>query len=126
MNLQDTAAVIAYFGAAFPNFDPSDDTVDVWVAEVEDIDARDAADAMRNLVRTCEFPPTIAKFRAECKRLAFVRDNRYRPALTSGPMEWPKEMVDELRAALKEASARKGVPWVTAEDIEARKARVKR
>lgn len=127
MNVQETTAVIAYFGAAWPTFDPSDDTIDVWVSEVGDIDAGDAGEAMRALVRTSEFPPSIAKFRAECQSIAWRRLNRFRQAaLPSGPMEWPKELIAELHTVLKESSKRKGVPWMTAEDIAKKKAARKR
>lgn len=127
MNIEETAAVIAYFGAAWPTFDPSDDTIDVWVAELGDIDPRDALEAMRSLVRTSDFPPSIAKFRAECQSLAWRRLNQFRPALPRGPMKWPAELVAELHTVLKESSKRKNVPWVTAKDLEKKKAgRIKR
>lgn len=110
MNPQDTIAVVAYFGAAWPTFDPSDDTVDVWVAELADVDPADARDAMRQVVRTSDFPPSIAKFRAECKAIALQRQQRTARAAglpASGPMPWPAELVADLKAALKEASIRK-------------------
>lgn len=107
MNPQDTIAVIAYFGAAWPTFDPSDDTVDVWVAELADVDPGDAQQAMRDLVRNSDFPPSIAKFRTECRTVAMRRQMRTdQPALTSGPMAWPKELIDDLKAQLKEAAIR--------------------
>ena len=110
MNLEDTVAVLAYFGAAWPTFDPSDDTVDVWLAEVADIDPGDAQQAMRSLVRTSDFPPTIAKFRAECQALAQRRRmSQSAPALLPPQSEWPKELVADLKAMLKEMSLRNAV-----------------
>lgn len=104
MNASDTLAVIAYLGSAFPNFDPSDDTIDVWVNELEDIDPADANEAMHNLVRSSEFAPTIAKFRAECRTVGLHRQRQVFTAagLPRGEMAWPKELVDDLKAALAE------------------------
>lgn len=105
MNVQDTAAVIAYFGAAFPNFDPSDDTLDVWVAEVEDIDPTDAYEAMRSLVKTSRFVPSIAEFRAECKALALRRQQQPPArAISTGRGEVPEELVGALRVMAADAS----------------------
>lgn len=107
MNVQETAAVIAYFGAAFPTFDPSDDTVDVWVAEVGDIDPADAGDAMRHLVRTCDFPPTIAKFRMACKEIGLRRRQGRYQALEMARHPWPDELVEEIKRMSSTAAKRK-------------------
>lgn len=100
------AAIIAYFAAAYPQFDPSDDTVDVWWNEVKDIDGGVAYQAMRNVVQTSEFAPTIARFRAECRIVAHQESMRStRPELPRGVAAFPKELVDDLRAMLREKSA---------------------
>lgn len=106
MTPQDTIAVVAYFGAAWPTFDPSDDTIDAWVAELGDIVAADANDAMRQLVRTSEFAPSIAKFRAECKAVALSRTHRHHVALPPVRYQVPQELLGTLRRLVNEMGGR--------------------
>lgn len=108
MNKQQLATIVAYLGAAFPTFDPSDDTVDVWWNELQDIDGDVALEAMRLIVRTSEWPPAIAKFRAECQSIArrqqMVRADEYGLMAPSGE-GFPKEQIAELREMLKRKAA---------------------
>jgi hypothetical protein len=108
MTHQQLAAIVAYLGAAFPTFDPSDDTVDVWWNELQDIDGDVAYEAMRLIVQTSEWPPSIAKFRAECRTIT----NRQRVVhademgLPRGEVvPFPKEQITELRETLKRKAA---------------------
>lgn len=109
MNVQEVAAVLAYFGSAWPSMDISDDTADVWIAELEDIDPSVAGDAMRYVVRTRDFPPSIAAYRAACQEVAHRRQqNRPMAAIESGPPEEvPRELVAAIREVIKtQANAR--------------------
>lgn len=108
MNLEETAAVLAYFAAAWPNQNLPEETVQVWATELVDVDPANASDAMHRLVRECEWMPTVARFRAACVTVALERRNRVAEAagLPSGrPAEWPAELVAELREMLKTAPA---------------------
>jgi hypothetical protein len=108
MNVQETAAVLAYFGAAFPNMDITDDTADVWAFELRDIHADFAEEAMRNVVKESEFPPTIARFREAVQHVARARTLRKPvPALDGPASVMPAEVIAELRANLKDWSSRK-------------------
>lgn len=115
MNVQEVAAVLAYFGAAFPNMEISDDTADVWLMEVADIDPEDAKVGMREVVRTSDYTPTIAKFRSACHD---ARDIRTRvmvadlPALTmtSDPTPPPPE-AKALAAKFKLRGSLGGGHW---------------
>ena len=108
MNAQEAIAVIAYFGAAFPNFDPPDDTIDVWVNETADLDPGDAGTAMRNLVQRSKFPPSIAEFRQECRTLALLRQqNRTNLlALPSARQPFPTELAESIKRTLSEKGTR--------------------
>lgn len=108
MNHQQLASIVAYLGAAFPTFDPSDDTVDVWWNELQDIDGDVALEAMRLIVRSSEWPPSIAKFRAECQSITQRR--RMVAAESLGlprgeGVPFPKEQIAELRETLRRKSA---------------------
>lgn len=105
MTKQEVAAMLAYFAAAYPNFDPTEATAEVWLREVAEVDSETARDAMHAVVRTSEYVPTIAKFLFEC---AVVREQRsHRLALAAGipthkgvPM--PKELLEASKALLKQ------------------------
>lgn len=109
MNKSEVAAVLAYFGAAFPNMDISHDTADVWAFELSDIDPDVAPDAMRAVVKESEFPPTIAKFREACRVIAYRRRFEQRPPELPAAQSddaLPQELIADLRARLKDWSTK--------------------
>lgn len=108
MNLQETAQTLAYFAAAWPNFGLTEDTVEVWLEAVADVDPAVAVQAREELVKTCEFVPTIARFRKECATVAHWRRERTtQPALPTGSKPaWPDELVTDLKAMALEAGTR--------------------
>lgn len=110
MNVQEVAGLIAYFGSAWPSWKPSDDTADVWLMELSDIDADVAREAAKNLVQHEQFAPSIARFRQECRTVTHHRNMRRSDAagLPSGPrVPIPKELLEASRAVLAQASSSK-------------------
>lgn len=103
MNAQETATVLAYFAAAFPNMELSDDTADVWAFELRDIDPDLAPEAMRAVVKESEFAPTIAKFREACRVIAYhQRIANPVPALEPAPDTEPDFDFHAAAAELRE------------------------
>lgn len=60
----ETAALVSAVAAAFPAARMSRDTVDIYREMLQDLDAQAASAAVRNLVRTAKWLPTIAEIRA--------------------------------------------------------------
>lgn len=109
MNVQETAGVLAYLGSAWPNWDMSDDNADVWGGELAPLNADVARDTARNLVRQCKFPPSIAEFLEEYRRIMHANVvTRPLPELPEGedvPFDAPAEFA-ALREKLKDWSTR--------------------
>lgn len=109
MTDNDTAAVLAYFASAWPNYDLTEPTVRVWQQECADLDPLDAEQAMRQLVRSEQFFPTIAKFRQQVRTLAYDRRHRQvATAIGSGaPQPWPSELVASIKATIASNGTRR-------------------
>lgn len=104
MNVQEVASVLAYFGAAFPTMEISDDTADLWVLELADIDPQDAQVGMREYVRTNDTIPNVAKFRTACAEAKKARERVYldeMPALPTPPPVPPPTEVRQLAQRLR-------------------------
>lgn len=106
---QDTAAVVVYFSAAWPNYEVTEQTVHVWHESVLDIDPTVANEAMRVLVKSCEWFPSIARFRQECATIAERRRLKMATAagLASGKSAPPPpELLAEIRMFVESAPVR--------------------
>ncbi len=110
MNLQETAQTLAYFAAAWPNFGLTEETVEVWLEAVADINPEHAVQARETLVKTSEWVPSIARFRQECASIAHWKRERFAAAagLPPGPAAaLPIELVADLRQNLASNGPRK-------------------
>ena len=90
MGKREAGGAVALLAAAFPSF-RFDDSVraEVWILNLEDLPGDALAAAVRSLICTAKFPPTIAEIRGA---VLAVRD----PALgTTGEEAWPV-LIDEI------------------------------
>lgn len=112
MNPQETAAVLAYFASAWPRFDMTEETVKVWIVECKDVNPDDGQRAMRQLVRTQDFPPPIAKF-LEAAAVARQHRTTEAPALPPAPVNPvpPPPQARELAAKLRLQGSLGGGHW---------------
>lgn len=62
MNAQDTAAILALFGAAYPNANVSEPTALVWAENLIGVDPDVGLEAARTLIRTTKWFPSVSEF----------------------------------------------------------------
>lgn len=109
MNVTEVAGLIAYFGSAWPKWEPSDDTADVWAGELEDIDVKVGRAAAKELVNNSTFAPSIAEFREACRSEA----NRQRLIESFKPLPPVHDAVPpppEIIAGMRQMLAQQKVP----------------
>lgn len=61
MTPDQAARVLAYCAQNWPTMTVGDHTADVWAAALATVDAKHAQEAVRRLVQTDEYPPTVAR-----------------------------------------------------------------
>lgn len=62
MTPEQVSALFGYFGAAWPNAKVDERTPQVWIEQLEPIDADDGREAAKRLVRSCQWFPSVAEF----------------------------------------------------------------
>lgn len=70
MNRVDTATATAVLAAAFPTWKPTAETIEMWHAMLQDLDAGLVMAAVGEWVLTEEWPPSVAGIRRRCAALA--------------------------------------------------------
>jgi hypothetical protein len=115
MNATETAAVLAYFAAAWPDKDFPTQTVDVWVDACADLDPIAANTAMRRMVKQENWFPTIARFRAAVAAEEHAQRNQFaaRAGLPSPePVgEPPKALLAAIRAMVADMKKNQRKHW---------------
>ncbi len=113
MNEDQTAAMLASLGAAFPAFEPSRATVTTWTGALRSVRVEDAREACEKLIRTCRFFPSIAEFFNEetaARRARESRESAERglPGVsgTIPPPERLAKLLSQLREELGDSGAR--------------------
>lgn len=99
MNHDETTRVVAFLAAAFPNQALPEATVTLWADTLDDIPVEHAVAVAKQIVKTDEWFPSIARFRQvwlEQRRRARMAEQ---PALPAGRASG-KEHLAELRATL--------------------------
>lgn len=99
MNQPEAARVIAFLAAAWPNQDLPEATIALWADTLDDIPVEYAVAVAKQIVKTDEWFPSIARFRQvwlEQRRRARMAEQ---PALPAGRASG-KEHLAELRATL--------------------------
>lgn len=97
MNRDQIALVLGYLASAYPTAPAmGDGTVAVWSEHLATVDASDAFEAMRNVVRACKWFPSVAEFLAAC------RESQARRVSVVGELgmsdeEWTRLRVEGLR-----------------------------
>lgn len=86
MNRNEAAAMLAVCAAAFPHVNVSKETASVYAEMLADLDAEVALGAVRRLIATSRFFPTVAAIREEAAALSS-------PALPSPATAWREVMV---------------------------------
>jgi hypothetical protein len=69
MTRAESARLFAVISGAFPHVHVTDDTRDIYVAMLGDLDVKVANEAVRKLLATAKFMPTIAEIRAKAAEL---------------------------------------------------------
>ena len=77
MTVKETAALMGILQEAYPKFyaDKSDDeilnTAELWSEFLSDTDLKTAVIALKRLIATCKFPPTIAEMRESISAVGY-------------------------------------------------------
>lgn len=110
MNPTVAARTVAQMASIWPHAAIADHTVEAWADATPEVEPQIAADAMRRLALTENYPPSIARFMAEVRLIA--REHA-QPAIATGPLPHStrRQAADRI-AALKVAwnTASKGRP----------------
>jgi len=76
----ETAMLLALMAAAWPKFEPDDAKVALWHELFEDTDFRVAQVALKKLMLSSPYPPTIADMRREVLAVTTPPEDRITPA----------------------------------------------
>ena len=80
MTRAETAMLLALMAAAWPKFEPDDAKVALWHELFEDTDFRVAQVALKKLMLSSPYPPTIADMRREVLAVTTPPEDRITPA----------------------------------------------
>ena len=100
MNVQETAAVVAYLSAAWPAIPVAKETVQVWHEQMRHVDPDAGLAAARRIVATEDRFPSIGRF------LATVEAMKRRPTYIeqhARELEAPKASTEQAMGAIGEA-----------------------
>lgn len=120
MTPEQVGGLIVYMTTCFPNYEVPDNATRVWVAEMADVQADDARLAMKAIVKSDQFFPTIARFRETCAGMA--RRRHMENADSRGLAETTEEELSmsesagrarAVREALREKVGPAGAPDVS-------------
>ncbi|MFC5773711.1 replicative helicase loader/inhibitor [Ectobacillus antri] len=61
MNAQQVMSILKYIGAAYPNFEVTEDSMDVWMEMLQDSSFEGSLSRVKEHIRQHRFPPSIAE-----------------------------------------------------------------
>lgn len=70
MNREQAAQILAYCAQSWPTMSVGEHTVDVWAEALAMTAAHDAQTAVRQLVKTDDYPPTVARIISAARGIA--------------------------------------------------------
>jgi hypothetical protein len=80
MTVAEVAKMLTLMASAWPTFEPSDDKVRLWHELFCDIPYKVAMTAVKKLMLSSKFPPTIAELRKEVLAVTIPAEDRITPA----------------------------------------------
>lgn len=63
MSKQECAVLVGMIASAYPSWKPTQETVAVYVELLQDLELKEAQNAVKSLLMTSEFPPPVATIR---------------------------------------------------------------
>lgn len=119
MNADEVSRVLALIAATWPNFDPSDATVEVWASHIGKLTAQAGIEAVDRLGEKESFPPSLATFLAEARWVERRRRlDEQRMALPEGDRaepEYPRDLARANIARLRQLIQQSREPGYDAE-----------
>lgn len=111
MNDLEAATVFGLLTAAWPDKQLPDETIDLWLEMAANVDAADAEDAARQIIREDQWFPSVARFLQMAEAKAHARRNRNADTrgISTGHRAAPppKQLLDAARHLIKEQGTKR-------------------
>lgn len=105
MNDEQAARIFNLLVTAWPDKELPDETIDLWIEMIDDLDYADAQAAAKDIVRHDQWFPTVARFRQQCEVHASRRRHKAaadRGLPQGGFVQPPQALLNATRQMLAE------------------------